>query len=116
MRRPVVALLVDAVCVLAFAAVGTRTHAGRLTVTAAAETAWPFLAGAGVGWLLCRAWRRPLDIVPTGVVVWLATVVVGMLVRRATGEGTATAFVVVASVVTAVLLLGWRALARFTRT
>lgn len=115
MRRPVVALLLDAVCVLAFAAAGTRTHAGRLTVAAAAETAWPFLAGAGVGWLLCRAWRRPTDLVPTGIVVWLATVVLGMLLRRATGEGTAGPFVVVATVVTALLLLGWRALARITR-
>ena len=41
----------------------------------------------------------------------LGTVVVGMLLRKATSQGTAFSFVVVASVVTAILLLGWRAVA-----
>jgi hypothetical protein len=40
---------------------------------------------------------------------------VGMLLRKATSAGVAGSFVVVASAVTALLLLGWRALARFTR-
>jgi hypothetical protein len=40
--------------------------------------------------------------------VWVATVVVGMLLRKATSSGVAPSFVVVASVSTAVLLLGWR--------
>ena len=49
---------------------------------------------------------------PTGVVVWVCTVAVGMLLRKATSAGVAASFVVVASTVTALLLLGWRALAR----
>ena len=40
-----------------------------------------------------------------------STVVVGMLLRKASSQGVAVSFVVVASVVTAALLLGWRALA-----
>ena len=32
-----------------------------------------------------------------------------MVLRKATGQGTATSFIVVASLTTAVLLLGWRA-------
>ncbi len=32
-----------------------------------------------------------------------------MLLRKATAQGTATSFIVVASLTTAVLLLGWRA-------
>jgi hypothetical protein len=36
-------------------------------------------------------------------------VVIGMLLRKATSAGTAVSFVVVASLVTAILLLGWRA-------
>ncbi len=48
---------------------------------------------------------------PTGVVVWVCTVVVGMLLRKATSAGVAASFVVVASVSTAVLLLGWRGVA-----
>jgi hypothetical protein len=35
-------------------------------------------------------------------------VVIGMLLRKATSQGTAVSFVVVASLVTAILLLGWR--------
>ena len=64
--------------------------------------------GHRVGWLAARAWRRPTAVVPTGVVVWLCTIAVGMLLRKATFAGVAVSFVVVASVVTAVLLLGWR--------
>jgi hypothetical protein len=36
-------------------------------------------------------------------------VVIGMLLRKAISQGTALSFVVVASLVTAILLLGWRA-------
>jgi hypothetical protein len=50
--------------------------------------------------------------VPTGVVVWLCTIIVGMLLRKAASQGVAASFVVVASLVTALLLLGWRAAAR----
>ncbi|MGZ8803446.1 MAG: DUF3054 family protein, partial [Mycobacterium sp.] len=35
-----------------------------------------------------------------------------MLLRKATSQGTAVSFIVVASLTTAVLLLGWRAAAR----
>jgi hypothetical protein len=45
----------------------------------------------------------------------VATVIVGMLLRKASSQGVAASFVVVASLVTAVLLLGWRALWRATR-
>ena len=56
-------------------------------------------------------WRRPTALAPTGLVIWLCTVVIGMLLRKATSAGTALSFVVVASLVTAILLLGWRAAA-----
>ena len=49
--------------------------------------------------------------VPTGVVVWVSTVVVGMLLRKASSQGVAVSFIVVASLVTALLLLGWRVVA-----
>jgi len=73
------------------------------------ETAWPFLAGAAVGWLISRAWRRPAAVVPTGITIWVCTVAVGMLLRKATSEGTAASFVTVATLTIALLLLGWRA-------
>jgi hypothetical protein len=106
------AFATDIVCVLVFCAIGRRSHAEGVTITGVAETAWPFLAGAGVGWLLARGWRRPMALVPTGVAVWLCTVAVGMLLRKATSAGVSTSFVVVASLVTALLLLGWRGVAK----
>ncbi|MDT5064151.1 MAG: hypothetical protein QOK02_306 [Mycobacterium sp.] len=107
--RPATAIIADVVCVLVFCTIGRRSHAEGITVAGVAETAWPFLAGAAAGWLAVRGWRRPASLVPTGLVIWLSTVVIGMLLRKATSAGTAVSFVVVASLVTAILLLGWRA-------
>ncbi len=107
-RSSALAALADVVGVLLFCAVGRRSHAEGLTVAGVAGTAWPFLVGAALGWLLSRAWQRPTAIVPTGIVVWLCTVVVGMLLRKATSAGVAVSFVIVATAATAVLLLGWR--------
>jgi hypothetical protein len=111
-RPALVALATDVLCVVVFATIGRRSHAEGLTASGIADTAWPFLAGTGVGWLLARGWRRPQAVVPTGVVVWTCTVAGGMLLRRATSQGTAPSFVVVASLSTAVLLLGWRLAAK----
>ena len=111
-RAVAIALLADAVCVLVFCAIGRRSHAEGITVAGVAETAWPFLSGTAVGWLAARAWRRPTSLAPTGVVIWLSTVILGMLLRKATSAGTALSFVVVASLSTAILLLGWRLGAR----
>ncbi|MGO8771943.1 MAG: DUF3054 domain-containing protein [Mycobacterium sp.] len=102
-------LAMDVVAVLVFCAVGRRSHDEGLSVPGVATTAWPFLSGTAVGWLASSGWRRPTAVVPTGVVVWLCTVAVGMLLRKATSAGVAASFVVVAASVTAVLLLGWRA-------
>jgi peptidoglycan/LPS O-acetylase OafA/YrhL len=114
-RRALIALLADIVCVIVFCTIGRRSHAEGLTVSGVAHTAWPFLAGAAVGWLLIGGWRKPFTVIPTGVVVWVCTVAVGMLSRKATSAGVSASFVVVASLSTAVLLLGWRAAAALFR-
>lgn len=111
-RSAAFALLADASCVLVFCSIGRRSHAEGITVLGVAETAWPFLSGTAVGWIAARAWQRPTTLAPTGIVVWLSTVVIGMLLRKATSQGTAISFVVVASLSTAILLLGWRLGAR----
>lgn len=99
----------DAACILAFCTVGRRNHAEPMTLPGVIETSWPFLAGLAVSWLLYRAWRRPTAVRPTGLCVWPTTVAIGMALRAATGEGTAFSFIVVATITTGVLLLGWRA-------
>jgi Protein of unknown function (DUF3054) len=108
-RREPAWLAADVVAVLVFCALGRRSHDEGLSISGVAVTAWPFLSGTVVGWLLSRAWRQPTAVVPTGVIVWLCTVVVGMLLRKASSAGVVASFVVVAATVTAVLLLGWRA-------
>jgi hypothetical protein len=114
-RRGPAWLGIDVACVVVFCSVGRRSHDEGLNVAGIATTAWPFLSGTALGWLLSQAWRRPSAVYPTGVVVWLSTVVVGMLLRKVTSAGVAASFIVVAATVTALLLLGWRAIAQFGR-
>ena len=108
------ALAADIACVLVFCALGRRSHAEGVTLAGVAETAWPFLTGTALGWLLAKGWQRPAALAPTGVVVWVCTVAVGMLLRKVDLFGppksTAASFIVVASLVTAVLVMGWRLL------
>lgn len=112
LRRPAVALTLDAVLVVVFAAIGRASHEEGNPVLGALATAWPFLIGTAVGWLVVRVRRRswPLGVGP-GITVWFGAIVCGMLLRRVTGQGTAASFVVVAAAVLALLLLGWRAAA-----
>ncbi|GAA1975138.1 DUF3054 domain-containing protein [Terrabacter lapilli] len=113
-RRPALALLLDVVLVLVFAGIGRASHDEAGPVLGAVLTAWPFLVGTALGWGVVRVRRHswPIDVAP-GVTVWFATVLVGMLLRRSIGLGTAASFVVVASVVLAVFLVGWRALGAY---
>lgn len=115
-RAAVVAFVVDVGLVLLFAAVGRRSHAESGAVVGVLRTAWPFLAGLVLGWVVALGWRRTAPLrVRDAVPVWLLTVAGGMLLRTATGAGTALSFVVVATVVLGVFLLGWRALAALVR-
>lgn len=106
--RSVLAFAVDLVLVLVFVLLGRASHGEDQA--GFAVTLLPFLAGLLAGWLL-RSGQPPLAIARSGVVIWAATVVLGMAFRVATGQGIAPAFVVVALLVLAVFLLGWRALA-----
>ena len=107
-----VAVVVDVAFVLVFAAVGRASHDEGNAVVGVLATAWPFLVGLAVGWTLVRwlSHQWALDIGPAISVV-VATVLVGMLLRALTGQGTAPSFVLVATLVLAALLLGWRAVA-----
>lgn len=105
---PVRAGVADLLGVLLFVAIGRASHAEALSLVGFAATAWPFVAGLALGWLLLRAWRRPTAIRWTGLGVWAVTVVVGLVLRVASGDGAPIGFVVVTTVVLGVFLLGWR--------
>lgn len=114
-RSAALAFLADVVLVVIFCAIGRRSHAEGITLAGVAHTSWPFLTGTVAGWALARGWRRPTALNPTGLVVWVSTIVIGMLLRKASAQGVAVSFVIVASTVTAVFLLGWRGLARLRK-
>lgn len=110
------AFIVDAVLVLVFAVIGRVSHGedplGFLI------TAWPFLVGLAVGHLLAMLVparpRRPWSL-GWGVIAWVVTVAGGMLLRIATGDTAQTPFIIVATLVVGVLLLGWRLIALLVR-
>lgn len=91
--RRLLVLAIDLVVVVVFAALGRRTHEGGGALTGVADTAWPFLVGLAVGHLAVRGSVT----VRAGFVVWLVTVAAGMALRQVTGDGTALAFVLVAT-------------------
>ncbi|AKC41702.1 membrane protein [Mycobacteroides chelonae] len=111
MTSVLLSLVLDVIGVLVFCTIGRRSHAEGITLVGVWETAWPFLSGAGVGWLLSRGWSRPTSVAHTGIAVWVCTVLFGMILRRLSNQGVAFSFVIVASLVTALFLLGWRVIA-----
>jgi hypothetical protein len=111
---PVYSALADVVCVLVFVAIGRSSHNEAGSVLGFFGTAWPFVVGLALGWVLFRAWRRPVRVVWTGVGVWGMTVAGGIALRALTAQGTEISFVVVTAVVLAVFLLGWRLVVRWT--
>jgi DUF3054 family protein len=110
MRAAALGMLADVAVVLAFVVIGRANHQAGETLAGGAGTAWPFLAGLAAGELGARSWRRPAALVPTGLIVWLATVCLGQLLRVVSGQGTDPAFVAVSAAFLGLFLLGWRAI------
>jgi Protein of unknown function (DUF3054) len=113
-RRVGIAAALDAASIVVFAAIGVRNHELDSGLGDVFTVAAPFLIGLAAGWVAARAWDRPFAL-RTGIIVWAATIVVGMVLRsRVFDRGTAASFVIVATLFTAACLLGWRlVMARF---
>ncbi len=115
-RRAVLgALAADVACVLLFVVLGRRSHDEASGASSTLNVAAPFLIGLAVGWVLSpRLHARPRSI-RAGVDVWLATMVVGVLLRWfAWDRSTAFTFVLVAAAFLGLFLLGWRVVATAT--
>jgi hypothetical protein len=112
------AAVIDVVLITVFALIGRSSHGEATTAVGLWTTAYPFLAGWAIAYVTSGAWARPLRTWPTGVVAWILTVFVGLAIRVATGQGVVDgnplpiSFVIVATIVLGVFLLGWRAIAR----
>lgn len=116
-------LVVDALLVILFCAIGRRSH-DEAILTGLLKTVWPFAVGLAIGWVVAVAvagrgsgeqGRARFDgtaLWPTGVLVWLGTLCGGMLLRVISGQGTAFSFILVAAGVLALFLFGGRAAVR----
>lgn len=109
------AFLLDAAFVVAFAALGRGSHDREATLAGLFETAWPFLAGLVIAWLVTLAWRRPVAVWRTGLPVWIGSAGLGLLLRALVGQGTALPFVIVATLTLCAMLVGWRLIAALMR-
>ena len=110
-----IAAALDIAVIVVFVAIGRRNHDEGSGFGEVLRIAAPFLIGLATGWIVARAWRRPFELV-TGCTIWVVTVALGMVLRKTLFDrGTAVSFIIVASVFTGVLLLGWRLVASPSR-
>lgn len=102
-------LVVDLMLVIMFAALGNRSHETGLSPGDIVTTAAPFMLGLLMATLITPFARRPSRLWPDGLVVVLLTVGLGMALRVGLGSGgTQLSFILVATGVIGVLLLGRR--------
>lgn len=106
-----IALIVDLILVVLFTIIGHYTHSQNFDPQGLLTTAWPFLVGLGLAWLLSAIWDRPIAPLQTGTAVWAITVLLGLVLRALTGSGTEGAFIVVAASLNLITLVGWRIIA-----
>lgn len=111
----------DFFAVLVFAFIGRMNHAEGLSLHGLFSTTWPFALGAAIGWSLAYLYAHmradhgfdypfhPERVFPDGVLVWVGAVVIGMILRQQFHQGVALSFIIVATIVLGVFLLGWRA-------
>ncbi|MGZ0711010.1 DUF3054 domain-containing protein (plasmid) [Coraliomargarita sp. W4R53] len=114
MRTIAGAFVLDAALVVVFAIIGRASHDEGIFGPGGSglwQTSWPFLVGLVLGWLISRAWLAPASPLRTGLPVWAITVSGGMVMRYASDQGVAIAFVIVATVTLLLLLVGWRTVA-----
>ena len=102
----------DLLSIVIFVAIGRKNHDEGEAATGIFRVAAPFLFAAVVGWLASQAWKKPIEL-RTGAIVWLTTIILGMILRHFVfDDGTATAFIIVATVFLCTFINGWRAIAR----
>lgn len=102
---------IDLLAVIVFVIIGRASHGEG--ILGLLVTLWPFAVGLLVGHVLALVLgqRETRSVRWAGVVVWVSTVVVGMVLRAVSGQGVQLSFVIVTVLVLAALLLGWRLVA-----
>ncbi len=104
------AIALDVALVLAFVTLSRLSHSQPMTPDGIAGTAWPFLVGLVIGWLVTRSWQSTLTFW-AAFGVFIGTFAVGIAFRHLTFTGAQPSFVAMAFSVMSVLLMGWRLMA-----
>lgn len=109
-RRALVAIVLDLVVLVDFAAVGRHSHGEGDALTGTLAVAWPFV----VAWAaVAGASRALVRIAPVPAAIsWLAAWPLALVLRAISGRGDAPSFAIVALVIPLIGLTGWRAAAR----
>ena len=83
--------------IVVFVAIGRRNHDEGTAVDGIATVAAPFLIALAVGWIVARAWTRPMQ-VEAAFIIWPVTVALGLVLRNVVFDrGTALPFIIVAT-------------------
>lgn len=107
-RHTPLAAGLDTFAVVLFVAIGRREHEQDSAISGLINTAAPFLIALAIAWLVLRAWRRPTEL-RVGVGIWALVLAGGMLLRHFVfDDGTATAFIIVATLFLGFFIVGWR--------
>ncbi|WP_230208590.1 DUF3054 domain-containing protein [Corynebacterium bouchesdurhonense] len=101
------AIAADYVAIATFALLARAAHQSDdmpFTFTGWLSTLWPFALGVTLGWLITRENK--------GGVIWIITVVTGLVIwGLRNGKVPHWSFIIVATTVSALLMLGWRGVA-----
>lgn len=116
-RTTSIAMDTLAIAVFALLArIAHQTDEMPLNFTGWLSTLWPFLVGVALAWVivtLASSRNGKADGQGKGVFIWLITVATGLIIWGIRNQQLPHwSFVVVASVMSALLMLGWRGIAR----
>ncbi|GAB16998.1 hypothetical protein GOEFS_018_00310 [Gordonia effusa NBRC 100432] len=120
------AAFADLIAVTVFMAIGRVNHHHGFDPLSFLQSWWPFAVGAAAGWSICYLYSHVRssemlrsdfhpERMPTGIVVWIVTVAVGMMLRWILHQGTEVSFIIVATCALGLFLLGWRIGLRLVR-
>lgn len=105
------AIAADYVAIAVFALLARAAHQTDempFNFTGWLSTLWPFALGVTLGWLITRENK--------GGLIWIVTVVTGLVIWGIRNQAIPHwSFIVVATVMSALLMLGWRGVAKLVR-
>ena len=105
------AIAADYVAIAVFALLARAAHQSDempFNFTGWLSTLWPFALGVTLGWLITRK--------NNGGIIWIVTVVTGLVIWGIRNQDIPHwSFIIVATVMSALLMLGWRGVAKLVK-